>query len=734
MAVNSRISDSMKQSGGRMSCDISSPLRVVHRAAVTASRPPHEAFAAPAPGAWQVSAFRLGEIEIPRGLVYVGDKLLTRNGAQNDASLMDLRLPVVLVDTDETSGAAKENPAWQNLTPEDRGAYLHWLSGGCQSEQVSTELIWIYIYGLERRLLIDGPRDHFSISERLSIIRELKRIYALYGERAGIADGITRIISVAWAIMHSPEDAMTDQLDFCAPCCSDVFSWYLACIAARREKVSPEIMMTWFQRMPGNRGLVESKWMSGFVTERFKSDFEEGCVLTPSSKAVCIQYHAVKPGLGVLMFEIPRLGDVSEDADVLGKFSAIAADCRNFQVSYEEYRRQPGANQIGALMRLPMRMRMTNPSLRQFVNQMKALVESQPVARIHVRDVFRMLGMKAPAQLTETHVADISSLIEFSAFQFAPNPKLHHTSFDIDDELIVTQSLAIPEVTSAFSILVLLVRLGAIIAQSDEDVSQCEIDVLQNMIMERKVLKESQRMSLLLWLHWCMNTPQCVEDVVQELTGFDDGLRNHISKMLIRVAMADGVLEAREKEVLVKLHRALGFPATWVDLGISGADGGLVIPKVDEKMLERPEDTLSPKRIQREVENSSDGVVVSDDLNQALSNMNSLCDSIPDSMPVLSVFASKKAPLAGGKSSSCLPKLDLPLMRFMDRLTEQEKWDRLKLFKDAACMDLMADRAMASINAASVDVLGEEVITDGDDVCVSTDRLKELYRLLQECR
>ena len=685
---------------------------------VVMPRAPHEAFAAADPGVWHASGFSLGTLPIPDGLVYIGTRLLDRTGQGNDPCLLDISLPIEWTPREEKKSEGR--PSWQGLSPAGRGEYLQWLAGGRRDEAVGTDILWLYAFGLERRIFVDGPKERFAVSERMAIVRELERLANLYADREYFVRGIRHILAAAWAVAHSPEDLHAAQIDFTDSCCPEVLPWYLASLAARREAIPTDVLMIWFQRIPENRDLCDSRDLSGVLADRFLSEFGEGATVTPTMDYVSIRYRALNPALGELVFPMAPLRDVCKAPDILDGFANIASDCRAYQKEYEAYRQQPGANPLGALLRLPIKMRLGNKTLRSFAQQLQTMMGKQSVIGIRVKDVFRLLGFKAPPQLNETYVDDITSLLETSAFQFAPNPRYHGLSFTLEDNLIITPSLQAPEVTPAFTVIVLLIRLGSIIAQCDENVSQNELEVLQKMILERKVLSDVQQKSLLLWLHWCMSTPQRVEDVTGGLADIDEGLKNHISKVLINVAMADGGLEERERETLITLHHALGLPSTWVDLGVTSAQGGIVIPKVDEESIKFPEDEITAKRSMHELR-PVDGVDVSEDLHQALSV---ICDSPALEQKATTVFAAPKndAP----KFDIPAAKLDRSHQRLLAILAEHDEYDRLKLFKEAALLDLMGDRAMACINRYAVETIGTEILTDGDVVRIDTKRAREL--------
>ena len=65
-------------------------------------------------------------------------------------------------------------PSYYAATPEQRSHYLDWLVGGRSDPGVAIGYVFIYFYGLERRVLVDGE-DHLPIAE------EILRLQGIYG-------------------------------------------------------------------------------------------------------------------------------------------------------------------------------------------------------------------------------------------------------------------------------------------------------------------------------------------------------------------------------------------------------------------------------------------------------------------------------------------------------------------------------------------------------------------------
>jgi len=66
--------------------------------------------------------------------------------------------------------------AYANASPENRGEYLKWLSGGKNDQGVDIGYVILYFYGLERRVLVDAESDRSVASELPIIETEILRL------------------------------------------------------------------------------------------------------------------------------------------------------------------------------------------------------------------------------------------------------------------------------------------------------------------------------------------------------------------------------------------------------------------------------------------------------------------------------------------------------------------------------------------------------------------------------
>ena len=117
-------------------------------------------------------------IAVRGGLFYIGSRL--RTGVSSaEPSLIDPTLPFSLPDGDASVRDLPYWPSYATLSPRERGSYLHWLASGRRDPRIPIGYPFLFLYGIERRLLLD--RDRVDPSDLAAIRADLAALNATYG-------------------------------------------------------------------------------------------------------------------------------------------------------------------------------------------------------------------------------------------------------------------------------------------------------------------------------------------------------------------------------------------------------------------------------------------------------------------------------------------------------------------------------------------------------------------------
>lgn len=90
--------------------------------------------------------------EVSGGLVYVGEVLLDAHGYDNDACLINPKLEVSPAEPWDAGDEMGYWPHYSHIPTKCRGAFLKWLAGGRVEPEAYIGYVFLFFYGLERRL------------------------------------------------------------------------------------------------------------------------------------------------------------------------------------------------------------------------------------------------------------------------------------------------------------------------------------------------------------------------------------------------------------------------------------------------------------------------------------------------------------------------------------------------------------------------------------------------------
>ena len=119
-------------------------------------------------------------VSIPGGMIYVGTRLPSATG-RNDPGLIDPSKPIASRG-DYRDAQMGYWPSYGEITPSARRAYLLWLAEGRRAPDADIGFVFLFFYGLERRVIVDSATDSAVRVDWTAIAAEVRRLLSIYGE------------------------------------------------------------------------------------------------------------------------------------------------------------------------------------------------------------------------------------------------------------------------------------------------------------------------------------------------------------------------------------------------------------------------------------------------------------------------------------------------------------------------------------------------------------------------
>src|SRR5690606_36871451 len=117
-------------------------------------------------------------------------------GYGTEASLVDNSLNIENEPSNYEDDKLGYWPKFITLSPKGRGAYINWLSSNRSDPDTPLGYVFIYFYGLERRITIDSIQETVTDEEFKSLFDEIIRLKDIYGKSHSFSSYSTRLLEL----------------------------------------------------------------------------------------------------------------------------------------------------------------------------------------------------------------------------------------------------------------------------------------------------------------------------------------------------------------------------------------------------------------------------------------------------------------------------------------------------------------------------------------------------------
>jgi tellurite resistance protein len=676
---------------------------------------------------------QVGRLSIPGGMIYVGKGMRSVGGAGTEPALICPNLSVATERPNLTGDGVHYWPSYDDLTPEARAAYLLWLANGRRSPGAYIGYVFLFFYGLERRVLGDGV--HREIPQ---IRTEVESLLTVYGDSGSFASYGHRFLDVCSILsgLKSPCEvqeagaAVRGEVPFplkvelgrlsrdARPIPTAVALWWLKCAPDIRSRTAMERCRDEFCKL---------------FAIRYREHFGEGMVVEPNKTKLSLRYRpASRTFAGEIPIPIEDLPDLTALQRPIKELDKLADACVE---ALDPYSRWLGRNPNGrgtpeavALLPSPLAMDCLGTDLRVFGDWLGTLiVDNHPVLMDRSKFVEHWPGKSTGDSAGRRTWIELSRVLQLLGYGIEPDVRFQGPALDRTDHVALfkvgDESMEAPG--ADYLLAMLMARFGILIAGADGNVSPDEMLKLVEMLKEKLALSPSERVRLAAHLKWLTAEGASFAGMKKKLDGLGLKHRESIAHVATMVALADGRITKEESSSLAKVYGLLGLDPARVyqdvhALGVDGAqarDSDLVRVRqasTGGKGYSIPEPPATP---------NAERVVLD------LARLQKKEAETRDVAAILkNVFAEDEppAPKPSPPTAGALAGLDLQhsllVRRLLDRaIVSRSEWE-------SWCVEsgLLPDGAVDRINEAALDACGDPILGGEDPIEVDKVILKEM--------
>jgi tellurite resistance protein len=595
--------------------------------------------------------------------------------------------------------------------------------------------VFLFFYGLERRVLIDAEQTPEAEAEVPAILDEVTRLIGIYGDSNSFRSYATSFLDLARA-RYLPDTLaaapVVEGPTFQMPLGVRVGIGHFV---AERRPIPADWALAWIRHHPLARLRTAAvRCAAEFDTLfriRYQEKFGEGMTVPPNKTRITVEYRPASRSFGkTFRIQLTELPDIAAVQAPLSRLETIAEEVTE---SLDKYSRWIGRTEDrdspAALALLPPelaaeRVRSADHALLRHLNT--ALGE-ETHAVVDTEQVLTHWPSKNGDRLSKKEAEALTDFIGLARYGVEPDIRWSNVNLSKSPKLAVFRMV---DGASApgddYLNALLFLNLAVSVAGADE-LALAEEEQLERHLEAGYQLGEAERIRLrahLAWLRACPPSPTAVKKQVEVLP---EAQRKALGKALIVIAGADGHVSPRELKVLSKIYPILGLdPDTlYTDVhalaaGVRSSEPVTVLPPDagDDFAIPRPEAKPLPARAV--VLDAARVAAIREEtraVTAVLSSVFSDEEDVEADEPEFGI--GEKVAEMEGEGADSVAGLDLAHSTLVRALVERPEWSRSEFDRIAEGLGLMPGGAIEIVNEAAFERLGEPLLEGSDPIEVN---------------
>ncbi|QND62110.1 hypothetical protein HB778_39205 (plasmid) [Mesorhizobium huakuii] len=637
------------------------------------------------------------------------------------------------------SGRLHHPPRYAALLKPSSPSFSHssWLAGSRSDPDAYIGYVFLYFYGLERRLMLQE-----NVPDADAVVAEVRRLLQVYGGNGSFKRYAGELLS-AYQLKSAqlPEklDLEVEENSYEIPIMLKVA---LGIRVRSGDAIEPDLLLAYVLADPETRVRTPARRAQTLLRQLFAEAVEKqypNGMRVPAAgvRKLKVNYRACS---GTFDLEIRPFGgdlpDITNRGEPIGGARRIFDDCTD---RLDDYSRMLGRSEglkptLAAVAQLPLGLRVKNceelPG--QPLSQLQEL--SNDGALISIRQLAVLAGMEPDKIAARAKQKDLSGILAAFGYGNTADPSFSLKSAKPDELAMVfgleREAEANLEPGDHYRPMLLSIMLGMVIAFADGLLHPLEERRLFGKIDEAPGLSRDERVRLKAELKVCAADASRVADWTKRIGDVPEDRREDLADELVAIAVADGTLHAREVSQLEKLFRLMDLDQNSLYLRLQGSvapqnrprDGNDDLPLVIPAGIQPPSIPVSPapprtpatrvdvsrlEAIRRETRSTS-SVLADIFLDEA--------EPPIELQPAIEEIENGDAPFDG---------LERRYAWLLLQLIEQEAWTASDFERLVRGADLMPGAAKQALNDWSLDRFDELVLDGEDPVIVNASLFSE---------
>ncbi|HEX6641615.1 MAG TPA: TerB N-terminal domain-containing protein [Thermoanaerobaculia bacterium] len=661
--------------------------------------------------------------------VYVGNRLKALNGYNVEPSLIDPALPVDRAVANTAGAGMTYWPSYSNISASSRSAFLQWLAGGRNDPNAYIGYVFIFFYGLERRVYEYVQDRGSSADEILAIAREVSRLLGLYARTSGsFASYGSALLDLIATIEPRARDLVrdTDRPDY-GP--SQRLKLVLGELSLAGKPIPAALALEWVRssyslNTPAARCAHEFELLFHI---RYAKQFGDGLVVKPNRTYLNLNYRPASSALDPLAVTQQRIPDITSLTRPLTKLIELAQECTTALDSFSRFlgKNPEGRQSLSAFALLPDDLVEATPSMdaTSLASLVRSRLDDGGRAHLGAGELLPYVRLAKPEKVSKNEAMLLAQALEKLGYGVEPDVRVGGPVYDLDGRVVVFRRLPDCPSTASdeYATATLCMRFGAIVSAADDEVSEIERALLQKHIADTLQLSAGERQRLSAHLAWLLEEKPGTGGLKKHLAALSADTRHHVGQLLITVATTDGRVDPREMKMLEKLYALIGLDTAALYADIHAALA------TDDEPIAVASPSTAPKGFAIPAKPSMRATTAAGiDMERVRLK---IAETRQVSTLLSGIFAEEEAPVAVTPAiaqANTIGTLDAAHSELLRRLAQRESWPRDEVERLASELSLLPDGALETINDFAYATAAEPLWEDDDPVAINSRVAMEL--------
>ena len=646
-------------------------------------------------------AATVGSFQITGGLVYVGQGLQSIRGDTVEPALINQKLPVATDEADCTTRMLNYWSSYSFATPGARASYLQWLSTGRNNPSADIGYVFLYFYGLERRVLSDAHHEESARAEVPAIIAEVRRLREIYSRNGSFDRYSSQFLDYVEFTQQVANDSESDE----APALKQYHLSFslrrkLGRLAVSGLPLPADWAYAWYHndprtRLPAAAFRCPDKTARLFKLE-YSNRFEAGLILPASKTRLKLAYKTASSSFGVMLTRSLDLPDVGLLTTSYGKLDSVAVECFKQLDGYSRFlgRKKTEAMSLEAQMLLPPAL--WPEAKRRALEELKTQATETKVMKFN--ELLEAFGQDdEPSRST---YLSFCRVLNAAGIGLEPDPRFGTDVPYSDEPVVIFRTGSADEPGEGFGLASLLLRLSSTLAAADGDFSEPEAERIKKHIESDQRLSRAEKVRLVARLALFRAKAPLLTGLKPTIAALSPEARQQITDFLLSLVYADRDVQPGEVKVMEKIYTMFGLDPGTLYTRLHELSAGPTPTRTETRKTEGPIhlDAAKVKRLR----------AASEEVTKRLNVI--FAEPEPEETPPKEPEVSEE----GTNPESKVLDLDQEHNDLVVVLIGRMEWTRSEFEELCSDKGLMPDGAIERINEAAFQKFDQAII-EGDD-------------------